>query len=118
VDAINLQLSMERGHLGLDWVLVSPANVADRAKVEACIRRHGHSVRELEVNGVRYLPAEDGDVSALASAILRGLHQLGPKAALETVADGFELDRWTRVTAVPVLRLIWRIKTLIPGGPS
>jgi hypothetical protein len=91
VDAINLQLSMENGRLGLDWVLISPANIADRAKVEAFIRLRGHSVRELEGNGVRSLRVEDGDVSALASAIIQDLYNYGPEANLDTVADGFKL---------------------------
>jgi hypothetical protein len=91
VDGINLQLSIENGLLGLDWVLISQDNVADRARVEAFIRLRGHAVRELEGNGVRYLRVEDGDVSALASAIIRDLYRLGPEATLDTVADGFEL---------------------------
>jgi hypothetical protein len=91
VDAINLQLSIENGRLGLDWVLISPANVADRAKVEAFIRLRGHSVRELEGNGVRYLRVEDGDVSSLASAIIRDLYKYGSEATLDTVAEGFKL---------------------------
>jgi hypothetical protein len=91
VDAINLQLSIENGHLGLDWVLISPANVADRAKVEAFIRLRGHSIREIEGNGVHCLRVETGDVSALASAIIHDLYKLGPEATLDSVADGFKL---------------------------
>ncbi len=62
---VNLQFSIERGQLGLDWVLLSPTNIADKAQIETFIRERGHSARETQVNGVRYLRVEDGDLAAL-----------------------------------------------------
>lgn len=91
-DAINLQLSIDKGRVGLDWVLLSPSNQADRPTVEAFIRQRGHTWREEDVNRVRFLRVEDGDLSALASAILTDLYKLTPEARLETVVEGFRLE--------------------------
>lgn len=91
-EAINLQLSIDNGRVGLDWVLLSPSNRADRPAVEAFIRQRGHTVREEEANRVRFLRTEDGDLSALASAILTDLYRLPPEATLRTVVEGFELE--------------------------
>jgi hypothetical protein len=87
---VNLQYSVERGRLGLDWVLLSPANVDDRARVEAFARARGHAPAEQTVNGVRFLRIEDGDVTQLGVQIVRELYGLAPDAELETVVDGFE----------------------------
>jgi hypothetical protein len=90
--AINLQLSKERGRLGVDWVLISPANVADRPKVEGFMRSRGHSVSEHQENGVRFLRVENGDLDALAMAILTDIYRLKADAMVETVMSGFEFQ--------------------------
>lgn len=87
---VNLQYSVERGQLGLDWVLLSPANIEDRAKLEAFARARGHAPAEQTVEGVRFLRIEDGDVTKLGVEIVRELYGLAPGAELETVVDGFE----------------------------
>ena len=91
-ESLNLQLSVDDGRLGLDWVLLSPSNVEDRARVEAFARGLGYPVREAQENGVSFLRVEQGDLAALASAILTDLYGLGGDAALATVADGFTLE--------------------------
>ena len=88
-DAINLQLSIDNARLGLDWVLLSSANRADRPRVEALIRQHGHECREEGANDVHFLRVEDGDLSELASAILTDLYGLKPEDRIDTVAEGF-----------------------------
>jgi hypothetical protein len=91
-EAINLQLSIDHGRLGLDWVLLSSSNLADRPKVEAFIRKRGHAVRDEAMNGVRFLRVEDGDLTALANAILADLCKLNGDAKVETVVEGFKLS--------------------------
>lgn len=49
-------------------------------------------MREEETNRVRFLRTEDGDLSALASAILTDLYRLPPEATFQTVLEGFELE--------------------------
>lgn len=91
-EAINLQYSIDRAQLGLDWVLLSPANIADKPKLEAFVRKQGHAPQEQTVNGVRFLRVEDGDLAALGVQIARELYGLAPSSELGTVVDGFE---WT-----------------------
>lgn len=91
-EAINLQLSIDKGRLGLDWVLLSSSNVADRAKIESLLRKRGQPVREIEMNGVRFLRVEEGDLTALASAVLSDIYKLAPDAKLGTVVEGFRLS--------------------------
>ena len=91
-EAINLQLSIDKGRLGLDWVLLSSSNVADRAKVDALFRKRGQPGKETEMNGVRFLRVEGGDLSALACAVLADVYELAPDAKLETVVEGFQLS--------------------------
>lgn len=89
-DAINLQYSIQRGHLGLDWVLIGSANIADKAKVEAFVTERGHSFREKEMNGVRFVRIEDGDLARLGLHIVTDLYGLNLTARLGTVVDGFD----------------------------
>jgi hypothetical protein len=100
-EAINLQLSIDHGRLGLDWVLISPANLADCAKVETYMRSRGHSVQDLATNGVRFLRVEDGDLTGLTMAILTDLYRRGEDTKVETVADGFELPQNMLITTHP-----------------
>lgn len=90
-DRLNLQLSIEKGRLGIDWVLLAELNVADRTKFEGFVRERGFFVREHEMNGVRYLRVEDGDLPALAQTVLTDLYQLAPGDSLDTVVEGFTL---------------------------
>jgi len=91
-EAINLQYSIDGGQLGLDWVLLSPANVADRDRLEAFVNGKGHALREQHENGVRFLRIEDGDLAVLGVQIARDLYRLDPSTPLNTIVEDFE---WT-----------------------
>lgn len=100
-DPLNVQYSIEGGRLGLDWVLVSDTNVAEAQRVGAFIRERGHTVAEKEMNGVRYLRVEDGDVVRLGLAILDRLYGLDGGARVGTVMRGF---RWKSGAGSPMVR--------------
>ena len=89
---LNLQFSIEDDRLGIDWVLLSGANVADRARIVGFVQARGHVARELEMNGVRYLRVEDGDLAGLAHAILSELYRVGPGAPLDLIVEGFTFE--------------------------
>lgn len=89
-ESINLQYSIEGGQLGLDWVLISSTNIADKAKLEAFVTERGHSFQEKEMNGVRFVRIEDGDLARLGLHIVTDLYGLNPSARLDTVVDGFD----------------------------
>jgi len=90
-DALNLQLSIEKGRLGLDWVLISKVNIADRGRFETFVKGQGLVARLHVMNGVSYLRVEDGDLAALAEGVLTNLHGLAPDSTLETILEGFTL---------------------------
>ncbi len=91
-EAINLRYSIDEGQLGLDWVLLSRANVADQSKVEEFVNGRGHAVQERQENRVRFLRIEDGDLAVLGVQIARDLYRLDPSTPLNTIVEGFE---WT-----------------------
>src|SRR5262245_28711837 len=51
-EPVNLQYSIERGAVGLDWVLISPRNIADQPKVSQLASKLGFLLDEHEMNGV------------------------------------------------------------------
>jgi hypothetical protein len=68
-DYLNLQYSIERRTVGLDWVLLGPRNYADKEALTNFIRRRRHKVEIREMNDVAYLRVEDGNVVELGLAI-------------------------------------------------
>lgn len=80
--AINLQYAMVEGILGLEWVRLMPKNIADWKRVTRYIRQHGHVVQERELNGVRFLRVEDGDLPELGLQLLHDLYGVQPDVEL------------------------------------
>jgi hypothetical protein len=87
---VNLQFSIEEGVVGLDWVLLSPPNVADREKIKEFAAKLGHSFVEREKNQVRYLRATGPDIAGLGAKIIQEFYQIGPETGLELIAEGFD----------------------------
>jgi len=89
-DPINLQYSVEHGTVGLDWVLLSPSNIADREKVSAFAAELGQPMSEHVMNNVHYLRAEGAGIEQLGTSIIVELYGLPRNASLEFIPDGFE----------------------------
>ena len=90
--AVNLQYSIENGRVGLDWVLLSAANVADKDDiVEFAAERH-HQFSEREQNGVHYLRVEDEGIASLGLQIVTEFYRRSIDSDLDVVADGFRLN--------------------------
>jgi hypothetical protein len=86
----NVQFSVEREVVGLDWVLISPANLEKEADFVRLAQALGHSVRRLRQNAVSYLRVEDGDVVELARQALVQLFDVGDDYPLVLVTDGVD----------------------------
>ena len=80
--AINLQYAIQGGVLGLEWVHIMARNQTDRQMVVEYIRRHGHEVLERELNGVRYLRVENGDLPKLGHDLLTDIYGVQPDTEL------------------------------------
>jgi hypothetical protein len=88
-DMLSVQFSIEDGRAGLDWLLLQPANVAAQARFERLAAERGHYVVEAAVDDVQYLRVEDGDIAALAVAVMQQLCGLGETDAVVLLTDGF-----------------------------
>jgi hypothetical protein len=86
---VNLQYSVEKGTIGMDWVLLGPRNKADKEKIVSFIEQQGHKATEQEGNGVKYLRVEDGNISELGIQIMEEVYHLGPHDDLALLTDHF-----------------------------
>jgi hypothetical protein len=87
---VNLQYSIENGVTGLDWVLLSPRNIADRKALSTFITNSGYKFSELEANDVKYLRVEGSNISELGVKICREFYRLSSSEKIELLAEGFE----------------------------
>jgi len=93
-DTLSLQFSIERGRVGLDWLLVRPENIQNRARFEQLVEELGYRVSTREMNDVPYLRVDEGDVAELGMQVIGSLCILNPSAEIQLVAEGF---RWPPV---------------------
>src|SRR5262249_25586455 len=70
VDALNIQFSMEGGRVGIDWVLLAPLNVDAQARFVEFFGRKGRTVARREMNQVKYLRVEGGQLAELMREFL------------------------------------------------
>ena len=89
-EAVNVQFSVENGELGLDWVLLSETNVADRVRFEAFARQKGMTVSHRTLNGVYYPRVENSDVVGFAESIVIEMYGLPGDVSLSLYHEGFE----------------------------
>jgi hypothetical protein len=89
-DAVNLQYSVEQRAVGLDWVLLSQTNIADKEKISAFASRMGHPMIERVVNDVHYLRTEGRDLDKLGMNILSELYGVARDKQLDLITEGFE----------------------------
>lgn len=88
-DAINVQFSIEGGRIGFDWVLIGPSNIRDKDKFAQIAERQGYKIVEREMNNVRYLRVEEGNLPELCRASIRDLYSMSPDTELLLIPNGF-----------------------------
>ena len=91
-NVVNLQYSIEDGHLGLDWVLRAPRNISDKEKFSEFARSRGHIVTEHEGNGVRYLRIEGPKVAYLGAQVAQEFYGLSSDAEINLIAEKFQWE--------------------------
>jgi len=91
--AANLQVSIERGVVGMDWVLLAQRNIEDRANFVSLVKAHGLLATEKSMNDVRYLRAEPPsfDLAALCADVLNTMYRVTDATKMQLVVTGF---RW------------------------
>ena len=75
-DAVEIQFSVEDGKTGLDWILMSPANIEEKPKVIQYAASKGVEWQEKEMNDWLYLRIEQGDVVGLCTSLIEDLYQV------------------------------------------
>lgn len=75
-DAVEIQFSVEDGKTGLDWILMSSANIEEKPKVVQYAASKGVEWQEKEMNDWLYLRIEQGDVVGLCTSLIEDLYQV------------------------------------------
>jgi hypothetical protein len=89
-DALNIQISIENGKVGFDWVLLGPRNIEDQEKFRTFVRARGIEPVRRTVNGVQYLRVESADAADLAASIVTEMYHLPPSEPLGLFHEGFD----------------------------
>ena len=74
--APEIQFSVEDGKIGLDWILMSPANIAEKPKVIQYAASKGIEWQEKEMNDWIYLRTDEGDLVELCTSLIEDLYQV------------------------------------------
>jgi len=87
----NLQFSLQKGSLGIDWVLLAKRNIQDSKKFIKIAESHNLSISKIEENGVEYLRAEGPvNLSDVATNILNEMYGIDSTIEMPLIITGFE----------------------------
>jgi len=89
-DALNIQMSIENGKVGFDWVLLGPRNIQDKEKFRAFAHAHGVEPVFRSENGVSYLRVEQGDIPKFTARVVTEMYHLTANEPLGLVYEGFD----------------------------
>jgi len=89
-DVLNLQVSVENGKAGFDWVLLAPRNIQDQDKFKIFARAYGFEPAARLENGVSYLRVESPDVAQFATKVVTEMYHYPRNEPMGLVYEGFE----------------------------
>lgn len=92
-DSLNIQISIESGKVGFDWVLLAPRNIEDRRKFTSFAREHGYEPVLRKLNGVSYLRIDTADAAELAAMVVTKMYNLPGSEPLTLYHEGFDWPR-------------------------
>ena len=95
-EAVNIQFSIEDGVIGLDWVLLSPINIRDRALFEELLTREGVEFAERSMNDVAYLRTTDVRAPGLCRQVLEEIYAVPNNVDIDLVIEGWD---WSPMVA-------------------
>ena len=75
-DTVEIQYSVENGKTGLDWILMTPANIEEKPKVLEYAASTGLEWQEREMNDWLYLRIEEGDLIGFCRSLIEDLYQV------------------------------------------
>jgi hypothetical protein len=89
-DALNVQLSVEDGKTGLDWVLLGARNIRDQEKFMTFAQAEGFVPVRKSENGVSFLRVDSEEAVELAVRVVTEMYQLPPDETLSLYHEGFD----------------------------
>jgi hypothetical protein len=89
-DALNVQISVEKGRVGFDWVLLGSRNIEDQEKFVTFARTKGFEPVKLVMNGVSYLRIDSADAPGLVHDVVTEMYHVPENAALGLFHEGFD----------------------------
>ncbi|WP_309662458.1 hypothetical protein [Sphingomonas sp.] len=89
-DVLNIQVSVENGKAGFDWVLLAPRNIEDQEKFRIFARAHGAEPVARSKNEVSYLRVERADVAKFTASVVTEMYDRPPNEPLGLVYEGFD----------------------------
>ena len=89
---INLQYSIIDSVLGLDFVLLGERNIDDAMGVYDFMQHVGHVVTYQELNGVRFLRTDDGDLVKLGGRLIKEYYLVDGNPEIELLVEGFDFE--------------------------
>lgn len=92
-DALNLQVSVENGKAGFDWVLLATRNIEDQDKFKTFAKAHGVEPVIRTQNGVSYLRVEPPDVAKFAASVATEMYRHPANETFELVYEGFDWQK-------------------------
>jgi hypothetical protein len=78
----NIQFSIDKGRIGLDWVLLAEINRKDQGRFEAIARSKGYVPELRQTNRVSYVRVEGGDLPAVCRDVLVELYGVSDASEL------------------------------------
>lgn len=75
-ETVEIQYSVEDGKTGLDWILMSPANIEEKPRVVQYAASKGFEWQEKKMNDWLYLRIDEGDLIELCTSLIKELYQV------------------------------------------
>lgn len=88
-DSVNLNLSVEGGKVGFDWVMIGRRNRQDGALFRSFARTRGVDALVRSCNGVTYLRIECDDVADFTARVVTDMYRQPHDRPLKLVHEGF-----------------------------
>ena len=88
-EKLEVELSIEAGKPGFDWIPPSPQNPEDEARFTEFARAAGYTAVAKEAHGVRYLRVENGDLAHLCGDVIVNYYHHAETDPVELLVQGF-----------------------------
>jgi hypothetical protein len=90
----NFQFSIDKGELGIDWVLLAKRNIKDKELFNDVAKKSGLICMELQANGVEYIRAKgNGDLAAIGQQIIKNIYSIDEDVKMQLIITGMDWEK-------------------------